>query len=370
MSTVTYLTMDPVGEGVGTSQVARYVVALARRGVAVELHSFERAPVPPWLTELLARAGVQWHVHPFGALGSLGALGRLARATRVVQGRHLVHGRSDLAAAAASLRRGPFIWDMRAFFADQRIALGTLRPGSPEERALRGIERRLARRAAGIVTLTHAAVEVLADRHGRDVAARCHVIPTCTDLDAFRPSPFPDGPVRYLLAGTLNAYYDVPAMVDLVRRASHRRATELHVLTPGPTAWDDLLAGADLRAEAAAPEMPARMAAAHVGLSVCRFDAGVSLTAALPTKLGEFLASGRPVVVNPGLGDMDAVLAAHRCGVVLRSGASADLDRALDELDALLADPDTPDRCRAAAVATFDLDDAVTRLAALYESLG
>jgi len=369
--TLTYLTMDPVAEGVGTSQVARYLLALAGRGVVADLHSFERAAPPAPLAAALADAGVRWHVHPFGALGPRGGLGRVARAARAVRGAELVHARSDLAAAASSWAADRWIWDMRAFFADQRIALGTLRPGSPEDRVLRRVERRAARRAAAIVVLAEAARPVLADRHGPAAAAKARVITTCVDLDLFATTPMPAAsPVRYLLAGTLNAYYDIEAMVALVERSAARRPTELDVRTPGATPWDHLLTGATHRSAADPAAMPEIMAATHVGLSVCRADAGVSLRAAMPTKLGELLAVGRPVVVNPGLGDMDAIIGRHRCGVVLGGTDRESLDAALDELDELLADPATPDRCRSAAEAHFDLGHAVDELVALYASLG
>ena len=58
-----------------------------------------------------------------------------------------------------------------------------------------------------------------------------------------------------------------------------------------------------LRVSATRDEMAKLVSSCHVGLSVCRDDAGPSLQAAMPTKIGEFLASGRPVVVNPGPGD-------------------------------------------------------------------
>jgi len=49
---LTYLTVDSVTEGIGLSQVFRYVERLAGRGIDVTLHSFERtAP----LTELRDR---------------------------------------------------------------------------------------------------------------------------------------------------------------------------------------------------------------------------------------------------------------------------------------------------------------------------
>jgi glycosyltransferase involved in cell wall biosynthesis len=366
---VTYLTLDPVGEGVGTSQVGRYVSAIARRGVEIKLHSFEREAPLPELADQLRASGVQWKVHPFGAAGSKGGVARLARAAFAVRDAHLVHARSDLAAAAASTRSRSWIWDMRAFFAEQRIALGTLQANSLEHRALRFIERRAATSASSIVTLTRAAVPVLTERFGPEVTAKCEVITTCVDLDRFTPTDAPTGDLTFLLSGTLNSYYDVPTMLRVVAACRERRSSRLVVASPLAGPWESALYVADHRLTLSPAEMPDLVSSSHVGLSVCRFDAGMSLRAAMPTKLGEFLATGRPVVVNRGLGDMDRIIDEFRCGVILDKGDDSSVRNAADEIIDLIDDPSTAERCRAAAVAHFNLDRAVDRLVELYASL-
>lgn len=54
-------------------------------------------------------------------------------------------------------------------------------------------------------------------------------------------------------------------------------------------------------------------------VSVRKLDAGPTLTALLPTKIGEFLACGRPIVVNRGTGDMDDFIKEFDSGVILDS---------------------------------------------------
>jgi glycosyltransferase involved in cell wall biosynthesis len=86
----------------------------------------------------------------------------------------------------------------------------------------------------------------------------------------------------------------------------------------------------------------------------------------MPTKIGEFLATGRPVVVSPGIGDMDSLLGRFSCGVVLDSSSVTGLDRATDELLQLLDDDGTAGRCRALAEEHFSLDRAVDILLEAY----
>jgi glycosyltransferase involved in cell wall biosynthesis len=170
-----------------------------------------------------------------------------------------------------------------------------------------------------------------------------------------------------MMSGSLNRYYDVATTLLLHARMATRRPTELVVVAPGATPWDAELAGAGAVRRSALPrEMPNIVAGATAGLSICRTDVGDSLAAAVPTKIAEFLATGRPVVVNAGLGDMDALIAEHRCGVIVRGTDIADADEAAARLDELLTEPGLARRCREAAETHFDLDQAVDRLLEVY----
>jgi len=373
MARLTYLTFDSLAEGVGSSQVTAYVERLPAYGFEVDLYSFEKGPATAAVEQRLRAAGVRWHPQVFGSGGSRGGSTRVLRGAWLVRRSPLVHARSDLAAASAMLgsaRR--WVWDVRSFWADQRIELGALVAGSPEERALRFIERRAARGADAIVTLTDAAIPVLAARHGPAAAAKVTVITTCVDLHRFAPSPLPSTtPVQLLLSGTLNRYYDVPAMVRFAQALEARRPAVLRVLAPGRSPWDEMLRRSGIEVGSADPsDMSDHVRAAHAGLSICRLDAGVSLRAAAPTKVGEFLASGRPVVVNHGLGDMPALVTEWDCGIVVRGTDDASLDAAAEGLVRLLDDPETPARCRRLAEEHFDLDRAVERLARIYRTVG
>jgi glycosyltransferase involved in cell wall biosynthesis len=373
MARVTYLTFDSVSEGVARSQVLPYVQRIAGRGMSVELHTMEKDRPSEATRRTLEEAGVGWRAHQFGRHGAVGGAGRVFRGAAMVRRAALVHARSDLPAASVLIAGRPrWVWDVRSFWADQRIALGTLRPGSAEDRTLRRIERAAAIRSSAIITLTAAAIDVLGARHGNDVAAKATVVPTCVDLDAFVPAPMPEAePIRLLFSGTLNRFYDMPVMLRLAEFVRRRRPTELRTVTPGSTSWEPELTAAGVDRIVGGPaEMAEHVSRSHAGLSVCRLDAGISLRAAAPTKLAEFLAGGRPVVVNRGLGDMDGLIDRFDCGVVLQGRDDDHLDETARRLEALVDDPQTPGRCREAAEAHFDLEKGVDRLVTLYRSIG
>lgn len=365
---LTYLATDSLAEGIGASQVLAYVERIAARGVDIELHTFEKAAPSAELKRRLQEQGIRWTPHDFGRHGSTGGITRVLVGAAALRGAELVHARSDMSAASALLARSrSWLWDVRSLWADQRIALGTLREGSPEHRVFQRVERAAARRSEAIVTLTEAVLPVLDGRFG-PVSHKATVIPTCVDCDRFPLVEPPAGPPwRVLLAGTLNTYYDVPLMARFMQVGRRRGIAELQLVAPTATAWDDLLSTVGAQRTSALPEqMPSRIADCHVGLSVCRADAGVSLTASMPTKIAEFLATGRPVVVNPGLGDADVLVKSHGTGIVLDDPSDQGLEDAWDRLEQLLTDPDTPVRCRALARSHFDLDGAVDQLVGVY----
>ena len=100
-------------------------------------------------------------------------------------------------------------------------------------------------------------------------------------------------------------------------------------------------------------------------MSICKLDAGPSLSAAMPTKIGEFLACGRPIVVNKGLGDMDKFLKEFNAGVSL-DGDKINLKKSAADLMTLVLDPETPDRCRALAEKYFSMEVSAKRYLDLY----
>ncbi len=369
--TVAYLSMDPLTSTVGSSQVLAYIERLADRGVEVDLVTFEHT-VDRALGERLSGIGVTWRPLRFGMHGPMGGLGRVFRAARAVRGAAVVHARSDMAAAATMLAGADrWVWDVRSFWADQKVATGVMGAGSPQMRVMRWVERLAARRSTAVTTLTASAIDELDRRYGAVVSPKARVVTTCVDLDRFMVSDPPSGTLRVLLAGTLNRYYDVGTMLDLIAEMRRRGPVEFVVASPAQTDWEDKLAAVDVRRVSATPgEMAGLVSSCHVGLSVCRDDAGSSLLAAMPTKIGEFLAAGRPVVVNPGLVDAAAMLERNGCGVALGSTSATGAAGAAGRLEELLADPGTPARCRSLAEAHFDLNSGIDSLVKVYSALG
>ena len=101
------------------------------------------------------------------------------------------------------------------------------------------------------------------------------------------------------------------------------------------------------------------------GIALCKLDIGDSLAGVMPTKVAEFLAVGRPVVVSKGVGDLDELLVSTRTGVVI----DGDVDSAVDSLLALLEDSETPFRCRALAENHFNMSKAVENYDLIFKGM-
>ena len=365
---ITFLSVDSIQEGVGSSQITPLILGLAKKGKAVCLITFEKVSPSKELVEIFSRAGVVWIVKEFGKPGAIGGLLRLNVLRRSVPKSTVLHGRSDIATAAAILSGidAPVLWDVRSLWSNQRLLIGTVGWNSLTAKAARALENLAARKSLAMTTLTSAVVPILQQRHKRIPAIR-EVIPTCVQTSKFSPSPMPQGEVTCLLSGTFNNYYDINRMKQVLDEI--RKTMDLRVIwaRAGESPSERLGVGEDVIISASHSEMPKLVQDSHFGIAICRQDNLDSLAAAVPTKIGEFLASGRPVIVSNGIGDLDQMLTSTRTGIVINGSDS--LQTTASQIRTLINDPKTPDRCRELAMQHFDMEKSVDRYIGIYDRM-
>jgi glycosyltransferase involved in cell wall biosynthesis len=382
---VCYLGLD---EPLVATQVRPYLRELAARGHRMVLLTFETARREPAATAALRlelrTEGIAWHALRYHRWPSLPAtLYDIARGVMsgfVLAGRYqvdLLHARSHVGAAIAlplgRLLGLPFVFDVRGLLPDEYADAGHWRRGGLKYRLGKAMERVFFRHAAALVFLTETVRADLA-AEGGPLAARdpadVAVIPCCVDLER---SPWDEharhtvrdgrgwGQRRVIVyVGKLGMWYLDAEMVRFFARAHrHDPRCFLQVLTSSPAdALRRTLAEAgvpdgayDVRAVPPA-EVPALLHAADAGLSL--IQPCVSKRSSSPTKVGEYLAAGLPVVSTAGIGDCDHQLADGR-GVLLASLDDAAYDEGARALGALLDDAGTRARCRAYAEAGLSL---------------
>src|ERR1043165_9844690 len=115
----------------------------------------------------------------------------------------------------------------------------------------------------------------------------------------------------------------------------------------------------------ASAEVPSYLAAADVGLAFIKRC--VSKIASSPTKNGEYLACGLPLVINAGVGDSDALINDWRAGVLIDEFTGEGFAKAGTEVDTVLGESAAREHARSVAEQVFDLKIAGERYAALYE---
>lgn len=362
---IAYLSIDSIQEGVGSSQITPLVTGLAAQGKKVVLVSFEKSAPSHELVEFLKKSGVVWQPRTFGRTGSAGGLLRLLELRRNVPDADVLHGRSDIPTAAAIWSRvqSPVLWDVRSLWSDQRQLIGTAGWNSLTTRGARSLENVSANHAKAMTTLTAAVVPVLQKRHRRIPDIR-EVIPTCVQTSKFVPSPMPKGEIVCLLSGTFNNYYDIDRTRQIIEAI--RKGVDLKVIwaRAGESPDTNLGVGEDLVISATHSEMPELVSQAHFGMAICKEDDLESLAAAVPTKIGEFLASGRPMIVSKGIGDMDALFRDSRAGLVI--SRDSPLEGIAARIQALVADPDVQARCRNLAMEHFDMGKAISTYSSVY----
>ncbi len=396
---VVYLSRTGVMEPLGQSQILPYLRGIAReRDVTLisrekaadlaETEGYER------MMRECRDLGIDWRPRRFPlrstALRTLGDIVVLAADALGALWRHrgqspVLHARSYLPAFSAMLAGKiagvPFLFDMRALWPEELVTSGRVRRGALVHRVLVWLEGVLLGHAGATVTLTEVSQQHLRAHWPAQMArGRLAVIPTCVDLDKFTPRPKAQaarvGRVHGVVGSVLTGWF----RTDMLRRwflaiAAADAAARFEIITRDPAgkvraAVDpDGVLGARLTVGARDPaDMPETLWGHD--LTVFFYAGGnVSELGRSPTRMAEVLAAGLPVVANAGVGDVEAVVRRHDVGVLLADDSDAALAAAIAQLDALLADPDLPRRCRAAAEAGFSLASGTAAYLALYDAL-
>lgn len=362
-----YLSIDSISEGVGASQILMLMEAFGKLDLRVALISFEKDAPKNWVKDRVKAAGITWTPLQFHQTGTVGGATRILKLMRSIPQSDVIHGRSDLPTLAGILGgHAPTLWDIRSLWSEQRALLNPQQWTPPVKWAVKGIERLDANRATAISTLTHAIVPYLESKFEKLPNIKT-VVPTCVNLDRFKMASMPTGELHTLLSGTFNAFYDLELTSKIIHYMRMKSNLAVTWARDSVALRTTLGVGEDSIISLNHLEMPKMVSSSHFGLCICKQNVGPSLLAAAPTKVAEFLASGRPVLVSKGIGDFDTLLPEWRAGTVVED--ENNLEEAIEQLVKLISDPETPSRCRALAEAHFDIKGAATTYLSIYKKM-
>jgi glycosyltransferase involved in cell wall biosynthesis len=360
---ILYITYDGLTDPLGQSQVMPYLIGLSEQGYHFRILSFEKKGAylenRSIIDQLIAGKNITWH--PAMYHKSPPVLSTIYDSWRMRTLASRLHRKFEFKAvwcrsyipalAGLYLKQKfgtPFIFDMRGFWPDERVEGGSWPQSNPVFRTVykyfKRREKRLLREADHVVVLTNKAKDILekGQLHGNPVPKAISVVPCCVDSKLFNPDRIStqeketarrsldlNATEKILVyAGSLGTWYMAKEMLmhfSKLRQSDDRwkfliltkdsSAELLHFAEAlgVPLRW--IIVKACTRAE-----MPVFLSLAHLAISFIR--PVFSKQASSPTKLGEYMAMGLPVVCNRGVGDVDEIVTNARAGWLIDTDVS------------------------------------------------
>lgn len=404
MTKVLYLSYDGLTDPLGQSQVIPYLQGLTQQGYSFTIISFEKPKQfqkgKDQIQSLLDDSGIYWvpltyHRSP-PVLATLYDVWRMRWKAYELQQTYnfrIVHCRSYIPALigmAMKRRLGvKFVFDMRGFWADERVEGGLWNLKNPVYRFIfnyfKRRERELLSYADYTITLTHKAKQVIHQwKNIQRQPISIQVIPCCVDIELFDPAKInqsaqnalrnqlgiPDNAFVLSYLGSLGTWYMAEEMLNFfsVLQQSRPDAFFLFITQGLPKTIQQLgqQQGIDANkivvASATRLEVPLYLSLSN--WSVFFIKPVFSKQGSSATKMGEIMSMGIPLVTNRGIGDSDIIVQESGVGVLTdpRHNQAA--------IDAIAHGSAIPAKhIRTAAITHFSLLKGVTAYRKVYQQL-
>lgn len=400
---ILYITYDGLTDTLGQSQIIPYLQGLAKRGYKFTILSCEKRENfmrdRCHVQSLLEPYGIQWeplyfHKSPpiISKFWDIYQLRKRAVEWMKAYRFSLVHCRSyipmEIGLSLKRLFGVKVIFDMRGFWVDERVAGGLWNISNPIYRyAFRRYKKKEAQLISNsdyIVVLSEAGKsEVLKWKAypGSPIA----VVPCCVDFETFKASDpqirkdcraklkLNDDNLVFSYLGSIGTWYMANEMLETFKLAKtlYPKAKFLFI-TPTPETEIRTLAHEN-RIEAD-DILVVRSSRQDVGQYLTASDIGLSFIlpcyaklASSPTKLGEILAVGLPVISNSGVGDVKEIVAKIGGGITVDDFQTKTLEAAVSQMPILLKLE--PAKIRQKAFEYYDLNRGVDKYELIYREL-
>jgi glycosyltransferase involved in cell wall biosynthesis len=372
MIPVLYISYDGMTDPLGQSQVLPYLVELTKKGYAFQVISFEKKARfkshNTHIQSICDRAGIQWHPLSYTKkpplLSTIYDVQRMKRLAHQLHKKHhfeIIHCRSYLSALVGLGMKKKFatkfLFDMRGFYADERVdgAIWSLK-NPLFKRVYTYFKRKevaFFKQSDYTISLTNnGQQEIESWSVFHENPPRIQVIPCCVDLNLFNPESIQkaeqdslrqrlgimDGDSVLGYVGSIGTWYMLPEMLDFfkVYQTQNLHAKFLFVTSEQP---ENILNLAQQKGILAESIIITSCLHKEVPLYVSLFDLSIffirptySKKASSPTKQGEIMAMGIPLVCNAGVGDTDYVVNQYAAGSVIMEFNEREYIKKLTEL--------------------------------------
>lgn len=353
---ILYISFDGMTDPLGQSQVLPYIFKLSKT-YKIHLISFEKKDrfqqEKDLIYNLCEKNNIEWHPisysTSFKGFSSLYNIKKMFNKAEKLQKRHhfkIIHCRSYISALVGLKFKRKyntrFLFDMRGFWTDERVEGKIWNLQNPIHklayRYFKKKEKAYFQESDAIVSLTNnGKEEILSWQLNNVFDAKITVIPCCVDIEFFVPNKVEKEEVDALKAklginekeyvlgyvGSIGTWYMLSEMLDYFKVLSEQvENTKLVFIT---TESKEKIK--PLVQEKGIPEekvIVTKCLHKDVPKYISTFDSSVffiqptySKKASSPTKQGELMAMGIPVVCNTGVGDTDEVIKMYESGVLV-----------------------------------------------------
>lgn len=410
MKHVLYLSYDGMTDPLGQSQVLPYIIGLSKHGYHFTLISFEKSDrlnQHKEVIEALCKANnIEWHPLIYtktppviSTIRDIRMMGKLAKSLHQKHPFSLVHCRSYISALIGLKFKQqlgiPFLFDMRGFWADERIEGGIWNKSNPLFRIIYSFfkkkERAFFSQSDAIVSLTHKGKKIILDWNIEKVSAeKISVIPCCVDLDKFNLQNAADTAIKNELKaslqvptdarivgylGSIGTWYMLNEMLAFFKlfKEKYPNAVFLFISTDPIEHIKNAaqLLGIDkdsiLQTACLHSDVPKYISLFDISVFFIR--PSFSKQASSPTKQGEIMAMGIPIVCNTGVGDTDEIIQQYKSGsLVTLSDDTSNLSAFDDAINQLEKQFDQSTSINGAND-YFSLEKGVAKYKLIYERL-
>jgi glycosyltransferase involved in cell wall biosynthesis len=399
---ILYISYDGMTDPLGQSQVLPYLTGLSKFGYLFTILSFEKKDryivLKNEIEKTCSGAGITWVPMSFTRTPPI--ISKFYDAVRMrlkaysLYRKHkyqMIHCRSYLAAdIGLSLKRkkkAKFFFDMRGFWADEKKDAGTWNQNHFLFRRIyryyKKKEEQFISEADYIISLTDAGKNEIMKWPSYNPRVPLSVIPCCSDMDHFTLTTsqdkitsrqalgLPEDKLIISYLGSVGSWYMLDEMLELVSyiKKKYPGTIFLFITHSEPKIILSKLAKYTLAERdvmiigATRQQVPVFAKASDVNISFIRPD--YSKISSSPTKLGEVLAMGIPVIANAGVGDIESIINKTGSGIILKNFNQAEYLRAVEAIPELLRKDHAAIRNKAEDI--YSLDTGITEYKKCYE---
>lgn len=358
-----YITFDGLSDPLGQSQILPYLVSLSKEGYCITVLSCEKPSV--LLTEkqnildLINDLSIDWKYIEYNEQGNFLTRFNYVKQLQIMAEQlvstkkiSLTHCRSYLSALIGlklKKQKGvPFLFDMRGFWADERIDGGIWKRTDPLHyifyRYFKLRETQFLKHADFIITLTNASLRYLMNKFPNiPINEKAEVIPCCTNMERFDasktkkailPKGISENDFLLIYTGSIGTWYHTKEMIDCVLVWKEYIPTiKLLILTKDKNELPLILKQySEAQKEiiftesASYKDVPSYLALAKAAIYFIK--PVFSKIASSPTKMAECWAMDLPIITNKGIGDNDLYFNEHKGGILISEFTDKEYKRA------------------------------------------